>query len=71
MKTVPEDQLPLLLPEVDADQAIGHRRIAACERDGVGEYDRSGNGHEGAPRDEYDAAMGGQLLVLPAFHRSA
>ena len=52
-------------------QAHRNRRAAACEGDRLGELRRSRHGREGHARDEHDAPVGRQLLVLSALHRPA
>ena len=74
---LPDDQLPVVLPEIDGLLAEdlrpgrrGHRaRAAAGPRPGVGER-RAGPGRrsEDLPaRDEHDAPVGRLVLVLPAL----
>ena len=50
-------------------QADRNRRAAARKGDRVGERRRSEDREEGHSRDEHDASVGGQLLVLSSLHR--
>ncbi len=68
MTTVPEDELPLLLPETDEIKPSGTGESPLANIDAfvnvIDEKDR----YEGAPRNQYNASMGWQLLVLFTLH---
>jgi len=70
-RPLPEEQLPLLLPETKQFQAVGERRESAGEFGRLARDDGIARRRQtGEARNEYDAAMGRFLLVLLAFHRS-
>ena len=70
MKLVPESELPVRAARarrLQAAAAASSRRSRACA-DWV-ETRRSRDRAAGARDTEHDAAVGGELLVLPALHR--
>ena len=69
-RRVPEDELPVRLPEVErlrADAARASRRWRAIDR--LGEHHLPDVRRPGQARDQHDAAVGGLVLVLPALPR--
>ena len=69
MRTVDIDELPLELPETKnfKPNENGESPLAHCD----GFYQRRDRRCQRKAGDEYDAAVGRQLLVLSALHRSA
>ena len=68
---VPQDELPVELPEVDEFKPTDRRPAAAGPgRRRLAHRDPAG-WPQGEARNEHDAPVGGILLVLPALHRSS
>ena len=68
---VPEDQLPVLLPEVERYLAYGYGRIAAGEYHRLDQHHLPGVFGPGAPRNRYHAQLGRKRLVFLALLRPA
>ena len=65
---VPEDQLPVLLPDIDGLRPEG--QLAARRERGVRQHDLPEVRRPGAARDRHDGHVRGLVLVLPALLRS-
>ena len=68
---LPEDQLPLELPNVNQLRADRQRRVSAGAHDRLGKHHLSVLRRSGKARDRYHAAVGRFLLVLPALYGPA
>ena len=64
---VPDDQLPVILPDVARLQAEGP--VAARDRRGVGQHDVPEVRRAGAARDRHDGHVRRLVVVLPALLR--
>ncbi len=71
VKLVPESELPVRLPELDDFKPHGGFEAAAGARDRLARDHRRRDRPARAPRHQHHAAVGGELLVLPALHRPA
>ena len=67
MTTVPEDELPLLLPETDEIKPSGTGESPLANIDAFVNVIDEKTGMKGA-RNQYNASMGWQLLVLFTLH---
>ena len=67
MTTVPEDELPLLLPETDEIKPSGTGESPLANIDAFVNVIDEKTGMK-APRNQYNASMGWQLLVLFTLH---
>ena len=64
---VPEDQLPLLLPDVESYQPTGTGESPLAAIDGLGEHHLPGLRRAGQAGDQHHAPVGRFLLVFPAL----
>ena len=67
---LPEDQLPLLLPQVESYEPTDDGESPICQDHRLGQHHLPAVRRRGPARDRHHAAVGGILVVFPALYGS-